>query len=140
MLKKEKLTTKKQSEKEELQINSQHHTLNQKSQLVLIDSSQNDFTMMLWPKGRFTFSLTNGFEGEAEKILLNGKQTKQKIMNLKQETKQDSTAFKANYVNKRESSNAVQKNKLSVGYNWAWLLILPFFYVVYRVCKCYLLK
>ena len=80
--------------------------------------------MMLWPKGKFTFSIANGFEGEAEKILIKGKQTQQKLLKIKQEKKQDSTAFKVNYTNKKESSNSVQKNKLNVGYNWGWVLVL----------------
>ena len=86
--------------------------------MVLIDSSYADFTLMLWPKGKFKFTLANGFEGEAERIIVRGKQTQQKLLHVKQETKRDSTVLKANYNKEKESSTTVEKNKLSVGYNW----------------------
>jgi hypothetical protein len=36
--------------------------------------------MMLWPKGKFTFSLANGFEGEADRVMIKGKQSQQKVV------------------------------------------------------------
>lgn len=137
LLKKEKLTVKAQYQKEVLQLTEHRNLLSQQNQLILIDSSHNDFTMMLYPKGRFTFSVANGFEGEAEKILINGKHTRQKIINLKQEIKKDSSVFKANYANEKESSASVKKNKLSVGCNWSLLLIIPVFYFLYLIYKRY---
>ena len=85
---------------------------------------------MLWPKGKFTFSLSNGFEGEAEKILIKGKQTQQKLLNMKQEKTQDSAAFKVNYSNQKQSNNNVQKNKIKVVYNWGWVLVLLVIFVL----------
>jgi hypothetical protein len=130
LLSKEKLTSKTQSQKEELQLVQQRNTLSQKNDLVLIDSSHNDFTMILWPKGNFKFSVANGFEGEAERIIIKGKQTEQKTLNLKQEKKQDSTQYKANYTNEKESSTTIKKNKLSVGFNWGWIVALLVFFVL----------
>ncbi|MES2418278.1 MAG: hypothetical protein V4541_08820 [Bacteroidota bacterium] len=98
--------------------------LEHQSRLLLVDTSHNDFTLMLWPKGNFTFSMANGFTGEAEKMLLTGKNTHVKTLNIKDQMKQDSTAFTTNYARKKQSSTIVQKNKLSRGYNWAWLLIV----------------
>ena len=124
LLKKDKLTLKTHSQKEELKLVEQRNTLSQKNQLVLIDSNHNDFAMMLWPKGKFKFSLTNGFEGEAEKVLIKDKHTRKKVLNLKQEKRRDSTQLKANYTNEKESSVTVKKDKLSVSYNWTWLLLV----------------
>jgi beta-lactamase superfamily II metal-dependent hydrolase len=137
LLKKEKLTLKTKWQKEELKIAAQKTTFSQKNELVLIDSSQNDFTMMLWPKGKFTFSLTNGFEGEAERVIIKGKQSQQKVLNIKRETKQDSTIIKTNYTNEKESSTTIKKNKLSGGYNWAWVFVIPILYLFYRLYKRY---
>ena len=130
LLKKDKLTLKKLSQTEELRVVAQKTTLSQQNQLIIIDSSHNDYTMMLWPKGKFTFSLANGFEGEAEKILIRGKQTQQKLLNMKHEKRQDSAAFKVNYSNQKQSSNSVQKNKINVGYNWGWVLVLLVIFVL----------
>ena len=130
LLRKDKLSVKKLSQTEELQGVAQKTTRSEQNQLVLIDSSHHDFTMMLWPKGKFTFSLANGFEGEAEKILIRGKQTQQKLLNMKHEKRQDSAAFKVNYSNQKQSSNSVQKNKINVGYNWGWVLVLLVIFVL----------
>ena len=137
LLRKDKSTLKKLSQTEELQVVSQKTTLSVQNQLVLIDSSHNDFTMMLWPKGKFKFSIAKGFEGEAEKILIRGKQTQQKILKVKTEKRQDSIVLKANYSNKKESSTVVKKNKFSIGYNWAWIFIFPILYLCYWLYKRY---
>ena len=135
VLQKDRLSVKKLSQTEELQFVAQKNTLSQQNQLILIDSNHNDFTIILWPKGKFKFSLPNGFEGEAEKILIKGKQTQQKILKVKAEKKQDSIVLKANYTNRKESSTVVKKNKFSIGYNWAWLLIFPILYLLYNRYK-----
>jgi len=36
------------------------------------DSINNDYSVQVWPKGNFTYSPVYGFEGEAEKLLING--------------------------------------------------------------------
>ena len=131
LLKKDRLSLKKLSQAEELKFVAQKTTLSQQNQLVLIDSSHHDFTMMLWPKGKFTFSLTNGFEGEAEKILIKGKQTELKILKFKAEKKRDSIVLRANYTNKKESSTVVKKNKFSMGY----ILLVPILYLCYWLYK-----
>lgn len=40
------------------------------------DSDHLDYAIQLWPKGRFTFSPTDGFSGEAVKILIAGSDKK----------------------------------------------------------------
>jgi hypothetical protein len=53
LLKKDKLTLKRLSQQEELQVTEQRNIVSEQSQLLLIDSSRHDYTMMLWPKGNF---------------------------------------------------------------------------------------
>jgi hypothetical protein len=43
------------------------------SLLLFNDSSDQDYTLQIWPKGKFTYSAANGFQGEAEKMLVSGK-------------------------------------------------------------------
>jgi hypothetical protein len=95
LLKKDKLTLKRLSQQEELQVTEQRNIVSEQSQLLLIDSSRHDYTMMLWPKGNFKFTVNNGFEGEAEKVILIGKHTKQQILKTSNESKRDSTAARA---------------------------------------------
>ena len=135
ILSKQKQTLQKISHKEQMQLAEQRITKSQQSQLLLVDSSHNDFTMLLWPKGKFTFSVANGFEGEAEKILIKGKQVSKKVLNLNEETKKDSILLEANYSNQSKSIAMVQKNKFRVGYSWTWLLIVPILWMSYRLYK-----
>lgn len=62
----------------------------------------------LWPKGNFTFSPTKGFEGEAESIVVKGKQAHQKTLNITNELKQDSTIIKTNYQHLKQKSRENQ--------------------------------
>jgi hypothetical protein len=135
LLKKDKLTLKKLSQKEELQVTEQRNIVSAQSQLLLIDSSQHDYTMMLWPKGNFKFTVANGFEGEAEKVVLIGKHTKQQILRAASESKRDSTLVKASYSKQQERITTVNKRKTSLGYNWGWLLLLPLVYIGYKLYR-----
>ncbi len=135
LLKKDKLTLKKLNQKEEFRVTEQRNIVDQQSRFVLIDSANQDYTTMLWPKGRFKFTVTNGFEGEAEKILIMGKSKSQKIHTLEQQTTWDSTLLKASYSNQKQSSINTKMNKASLRYNWAWLLVLPFIYLCYWLYK-----
>ncbi len=137
ILQKDKQTLKQLRKKEQLQIVEQRNIHNYQTQLMLIDSSHNEFTLQLWPKGRFTFSVAKGFEGEAEKIVINGKHTNQKLLAVKQETKRDSTLLKTNYYNTKENNTIVKKNKLNFGNNWTWMLVIPGFYILYLLYKRY---
>ena len=127
ILKKDKQTLNTLSQKEEFQILKQRNLLNQQSQLVLVDSNHSDFTLMLWPKGKFTFSVSNGFEGEAERVMIKGKHSSQKVLNIKQEINKDSVIISANYSNHKETLQSVKKSKIKVSYNWVWVLGLTFF-------------
>jgi hypothetical protein len=133
LLKKDKQILKKLSQQEQFEVTGQRNTLLKQSQLVLIDSNHHDYTMMLWPKGKFTYSLAEGFKGEAEQILLKGKQANQKQLSLVQGIKQDSLVVGARYISDKESISVVKKRKLNLGYNWTWLLLIPICYILYQV-------
>lgn len=135
ILKKEKQSIKTMRQKEELQLVEQRYSLYQQSQLVLRDSSHNDVTVLLWPKGKFTFSVAHGFEGEAEKVVVLGKTKHVKTIDLRSARKLDSMTRKAMYKNEKERSTQVQKNKWSMGYSWAWVLLIPVLWLGYRLYK-----
>lgn len=135
VLQKDKQTLKKSTQKENYKIESKHTSSNEQRQLLLSDSSDTGFMLVLWPKGSFKLSLANGFEGEAEKILIKSKQTHKKEINLKQEVKHDGTLLRANYNKEKESTTIRKNNKFRIGTNWIWLLILSALclgYLLYR--------
>ena len=137
LLQKNKYTQKTETESETMQLVEQRNTLNRKSEVFLVDSSDNHFTLQLWPRGKFTFSVAKGFEGEAEKIIIKSKQTSQKLFTTKEESQLDSTRVEARYSQTKETSTLVKKNTLRFGYNWAWLLLIPGIYIVYFFYKHY---
>ncbi len=137
ILKKDKQTLRKLQQQEHVHIDARRQLLHTQNQLLITDSSHNDYTMVLWPKGNFKLSIANGFEGEAEKILLKGNVTKQKFIALKNEVKRDSSLLKANYSNETERITERQKNKLSTGYQWGWVLVLLMLLIVVWLYRRY---
>ncbi|MCX2483747.1 hypothetical protein [Pedobacter sp. MR2016-24] len=69
------------------------------------DSLQEAYTVQLWPKGRFSFSAADGFEGEAERILITG--SRQQM--LQQGGMQNSTSRKQ----EKKTTDLDQQKKLS---------------------------
>jgi len=47
--------------------------MNKGSLFIHQDSSVQDYTVQLWPKGAFTYSASSGFSGEADHILITGR-------------------------------------------------------------------
>lgn len=135
ILRKDKLILKKLDQKLEVEHSVLQNRLSQQRELLLIDSSHNDYTMLFWPKGRFTFSAANGFEGEAEKVMIKGRQINQKVLTLRDKMQHDSTSIKLNYSSQMESSMVIEKNKLKIVPAWIWLLILPLIYLIYFIYK-----
>lgn len=135
LLQKNKEILKTQSQKEELQFLEQRNILNRKSEFFLVDSNHSDFTMQLWPKGKFKFSVAKGFEGEAEKMVIKVRHSSQKLITTKEESQQDSTRIAAKYSQLKETSTIVKKKKLNFGYSWAWILLIPGFYILYLCYK-----
>jgi len=122
LLNKQKLGVKTKSEKERVQIESLQTSERQKKQLFVMDSSHNDFTILIWPKGTFKFSAAQGFEGEAEKLVMRGKHTQQQTLSITNEIKKDSAALSANYIRTKNSSQTLKKDKVSMGYSWSWII------------------
>ncbi len=135
LLKKDKLTLKKLAQREQLLITEQRNILNQQRRLVLIDSGHQDYTAILWPKGHFKFTVTDGFEGEAEKVLMVSKLKSQKIIRFDEQTKQDSTLLKTTYINEKESIRTAKVNKVGFRYSWLWLLLPALIYMCYWLYK-----
>ncbi len=135
ILRKNKQTLQKQSFKEQFELVEQRNSKSQKREMMLIDSNHSDFTMLLWPKGKFTFSIAKGFEGEAEKLMVVAKKNQVKTINLKNEMKQDSVLSKLTHSYEKENSTLVQKKKLSVGYKWGWLILISVVYLCYWFYK-----
>lgn len=135
ILRKDKLILKKLDQKLEVEHSVRQNRLSQQRELMLIDSSHNDYTMLFWPKGRFTFSAANGFEGEAEKVMIRGRQINQKVLTLRDKKQHDSTSIILNYSSQMESSTVIEKNKLKIVPAWIWLLILPLVYLIYFIYK-----
>lgn len=131
ILQKDKQTLKRLAKKEEHQIEAKHASFSEQNQLLVIDSSNNDFTVLLWPKGNFKFSLTNGFEGEAEKVVIKGKQQRHEILGIIEVKRQDSAVLKANYTKQKESSKIVQKKKFKIGFNCVWVALIPVSCILY---------
>lgn len=51
---------------------AQEKNMESQSFTFYTDSTQHGYSIQLWPKGHFTYSPLNGFEGEAEKVLVTG--------------------------------------------------------------------
>lgn len=124
ILQKDKLREKQQMQTEALQLEDRHQVLAQQSQWLLTDSSRNDLLLTIWPKGKFNYSLVNGFSGEAEKITLHARQRLQKSLQQMQTTKQGSVEIKANYASEKASTHNVQQHKVSARNNWAFVLLM----------------
>ena len=100
------------SEEQQMEI----HELNEKdstSDVLTLhyerDSLQEAYTIQLWPKGTFSFSAANGFEGEAERILITG--SRQQI--LQHGGMQNSTVRKQ----EKKTTDLDQQKKVSVAQN-----------------------
>ncbi|RZK39842.1 MAG: hypothetical protein EOO90_17310 [Pedobacter sp.] len=135
LLQKSKMSQKTNSQKEELQVELQQVRLSGQQQLVLSDSSNSDYTILLWPKGNFRLSPRNGFEGEAEHILVKAKRSQQKNLWLDQQIEHDSILLKASKVQQHESNTTIRKDKQSIVPSWVWLLAIPVLLVMFWVGK-----
>lgn len=131
LLRKERLVSKTHNQKEEGLLSKQRTSLSHQRHLVLMDSSKKEFTVMLWTKGKFRLSPANGFEGEAEKIMIAGRQYNQRILKASDISKRDSTVLKAAYTKEKDIGELVSSNRLGMGYSWAWMLLIPVVYLCY---------
>lgn len=137
LLQKDKWSATHKAEKEEAQFLAQRSFGYQQQYGWFTDSSQHEFMLSVWPKGKFSFSLDSGFKGEAEKVELHGRQAKQTSKLLQHTRVQDSSAISASTSTQSERSSEVQKHKKSWGGS-VWVILLLFLvsaYGVWRVLK-----
>lgn len=103
------------------------------------DSANEDYSVQFWPKGHFTFSAANGFEGEAEKVLISGKTQRvgagSTLSNL-EEVAQTSTQLNVDQLDKLISDQKLTVKKstvsLKVVLTGAALFIL-FAFIFYKI-------
>ena len=132
-LKNEKLSIKETSQKETLQFDTQHKNILEQQQVVISDSTENEITMVFWPKGRFTFDPSRGFEGEAEKVFFKSKQHNHQRVQAEQQRLLESNTSKTNYTTQKSSSLTASKDKIRVNFQWFWVVgcVLLVFFVIY---------
>ena len=89
------------------------------------DSNNQDYTIQLWPVGRFSYSPEKGFTGEAEKILITDKSKSGSTyagMTNTEESDKGRVDIRASEKNKSESAEQQKTKKSSV----SWKVILAF--------------
>ena len=100
--------------------------LNKRSGITLYaDSSNQDYTIQLWPKGRFSYSAETGFTGEADKVLISGRSNKgssSSRMVHAEESDQGKTEIQTNL---KEGASSSQKDKLKKS-SVSWKVVLAF--------------
>lgn len=106
-------------------LNLQQRSMASQYRLQQSDSSFADYTLHIWPKGQFSMDSHQGFKGEAEKILLRGRNMallKSTLEAAVQETHQDVQQHRQEAHELQQSSMetlAVKKNPA-----WKWALVL----------------
>ena len=87
------------------------------------DSNHLDYAIQLWPKGRFTFSPTDGFSGEAVKILIAANDKKgSQVSTLSNNFELDKGKITAS-VNQEVKQVADEKVKMKASAaSWKWVI------------------
>jgi hypothetical protein len=124
-------------EHEFLQENS-FSTLHSQSGLKFADSNGGDFTMLVSPKGKFRFGVNGGFEGEASQLVIKGKQSRKQMLELGNILRQQSSNMKEQHAYSKETASVDSRHKARASLGWAWLVLLPIVYVLYRIYCRYL--
>lgn len=100
--------------------------LNKSSGLTFYtDSSKQDYTIQLWPKGRFSYSAETGFTGEADKVLITGKSKMGSSSSAIVHTEESDKGKKEIQTNLKEGTSSSQKDKLKKS-SVSWKVVLAF--------------
>ena len=100
--------------------------LNKRSGITLYtDSSNQDYTIQLWPKGRFSYSAETGFAGEADKIMIRGKSKKGSSSSKMVRTEESDQGKTEIQTNLKEGASSSQKDKLKKS-SVSWKVVLAF--------------
>ncbi|WP_343522001.1 hypothetical protein [Pedobacter sp.] len=69
--------------------NQEHHNLQSwaEENTILIDTTNSEYVVQITPLGKFLYSVENGFEGMAKKVVLSGKAGKKRVMQQQQQSK-----------------------------------------------------
>ena len=102
------------------------------------DSSHQDYSVQVWPKGHFTFSATNGFEGEAEKLLIKGRTQHLEagaVLSSLDETTRASAKIKVDQHDKLVSDQKLTVKKSTVSVKWVItgsLMLILIVFIFYK--------
>lgn len=108
--------------------------------IVRDDSLNKDWNIQLWPKGKFTFSLQNGFEGEADKVLINGRSFQRNRSTETEATdKTQRNSANVSLHEKKKNVDTSKQEEKSIKPNSSWLLTCGFLLVIF-VLLIYLRK
>jgi hypothetical protein len=80
------------------------------SLLLQSDTSHQDFNVEIWPRGRFSFSPGNGFEGEAEKIRYHGTARQSSALTLEKATQ--TTDVRVNDMQLKQAATVTSKTEV----------------------------
>ena len=89
------------------------------------DSSNQDYTIQLWPKGRFSYSAETGFTGEADKILITGKSKSGSSSLAKVDSEESDQGKTEIQTNLKAGTSSSQKDKLKKS-SVSWKVVLAF--------------
>jgi len=102
----------------------------QKEQEVLhfSDSSRQAFSVVLWPKGTFSYSPETGFRGEAEKIAMQGlqQQSREWLHTLRQQRDSVFSDSRQTWRQANYQQKAVQQTRGHFGIAWIGLVSVLF--------------
>jgi hypothetical protein len=73
------------------------------------DSSEADYTLEVWPRGKFSYSPEMGFEGEALKVIISGSQKKTSEMVERQLVQEASSRVYDQRLQSQHNSKGVEK-------------------------------
>ena len=123
----------------DLKVESAHEQIKKGSSVLLFsDSSNQDYTLQVWPKGRFSYSASSGFEGEAEKVLVSGKLKQSgygSVMSGLEETSKSQTKFSREKQSKMASGRKLTVSKKTVSLKWVIVGVVALLFAVFLFYK-----
>lgn len=104
------------------------------------DSVQQAYQVQLWPKGKFTFSAVNGFEGEAERILISGelqKKSNHLELSTSQQHNKEQQQMEMQVRKTQKEAEKIEKKSSSADFRWVIMgIILLVFGGIWLYRRC----
>jgi len=91
------------------------------------DDVQSTYLVQLWPKGTFKFSADNGFEGEADRILISGQVMEQKnrtALSSTEEQHREKQVIASAQTDQEQRINKEEIREIKTDFRWVILVIL----------------